>query len=91
MAVTPKDEDRQSKHFIAEVTLWQEMSYQLVEPPRDTSVAHLQNENWRLRAQMVRRHAAEHTDPDTKRALLELAESYDLLAQRDAQSKNGRQ
>jgi hypothetical protein len=91
MAVTPKDNDRHLKRIIAEVTLWQEMLEQLIELRRHASVpdpdAHLKNENWRQRAESARRHADEHTDSDTKQALLELAESYELLAQRDERSK----
>jgi hypothetical protein len=89
MAVTPKEDDRHLRRIVADAILWQEMLEQLVELRRHASVpdpdAHLavKNENWRLRAESARRHAAEHTDPDTEQALLEFAESYDLLAQRD--------
>ena len=73
------------------MTLWQEMLEQLVELQRHASVpdpdAHVKNENWRQRAESARLNVAEHTDPDKKQALLELAESYDLLAQRDARAK----
>jgi hypothetical protein len=41
-------------------------------------------QDWQQLAENARRHATEHGDPDTKQALLELAESYDKLAQRDA-------
>ena len=37
---------------------------------------------WRNRAERVRRYAAEMTDPESKQAMLELAHSYELLAQR---------
>jgi hypothetical protein len=93
MAVTPREDDRYLKRIAAEVTLWQEMLEQLVELRRNASApdpdAYLtvKNENWRQRAESARRHAAEHTDPATKQALLELAESYDLLAQRDERAK----
>ena len=77
MAVTPKEDDRHLKRLVAEVTLWQEMLERLVELKRHASApdAHLtaKNENWRHRAESARLHAAEHTDPDTKQALLELA------------------
>ena len=92
MAVTSKEDDRHLKRLVAEATLWEEMFEQLVELQRHASVpdpdAHLKNENWQQRAKIARRHAAEHADPDTKEALLELAESYDLLAQRDDRTKN---
>jgi hypothetical protein len=41
-------------------------------------------QDWQQLAENARRHATEHADPDTKQALLELAESYDKLAERDA-------
>jgi hypothetical protein len=89
--MAPKEDDRHLKRIVADVTLWQEMLERLVELKRHASVpdpdANLKNENWRQRAESARLHAAEHTDPDTKQALLELAESYDLLAQRDERSK----
>jgi hypothetical protein len=37
---------------------------------------------WRKRAERVRSYAAEMTDPESKQAMLELADSYELLAQR---------
>jgi hypothetical protein len=37
---------------------------------------------WRKRAERVRRYAAEMADPDSKQATLELADSYERLAQR---------
>jgi hypothetical protein len=37
---------------------------------------------WRKRAQRARRYAAETTDPESKQAMLELADSYERLAQR---------
>lgn len=89
MAVTPREDDRHLKRLVAEVTLWQEMLDQLVELRRYASVPDphanlaVTHEGWRQRAANARRHAAKHTDLDTKLALLELAESYDLLAQRD--------
>jgi hypothetical protein len=66
------------------------ISEQLAELKRYAPVVpsgHLKSENWQQCGEMARHHAAEHTDPDTNQALLELAESYDLLARRDAQSK----
>jgi hypothetical protein len=93
--MAPKVDDRHLKRIVAEVTLWQEMLERLVELKRHASVpdpdAHLKDENWPKRAEMARLHAAEHIDPDTKQALLGLAESCDLLAQRDARAKNDRQ
>jgi hypothetical protein len=89
MLVTPTEDDRHLRRIVADAILWLEMLEQLVELRRHVSVpdpdAHLTvtNENWRKRAEIARRHGAEHTDPDTKQMLLELAESYDLLAQRD--------
>jgi hypothetical protein len=93
--VTPKEDDRHLMRLVAEVTLWQEMLEQLVGRQRHASDpdAHLtvKNENWRRRAEIARRHATEHTDPSTKQALLELAESYDLLVQRDERAQKDRQ
>jgi hypothetical protein len=38
--------------------------------------------NWRKRAERVRSYSAEMTDPESKHAMHELADSYELLAQR---------
>jgi hypothetical protein len=92
MAVSPKEDDRHLRRLVAEVTLWREMLEQLVELQRDASVpdpdAHVKNKNWRQRAGIARRHAGEHSDPDTTQALLEFSESYDLLAQRDERAND---
>jgi hypothetical protein len=40
------------------------------------------NRYWQTRAERVRRYAAEMADPDFKQAMLGLADSYELLAQR---------
>jgi hypothetical protein len=44
---------------------------------------------WRKRAERVRRCAAEMIDPDSKQAMLELADSYERLAQRDERTQAG--
>jgi hypothetical protein len=48
------------------------------------------NRYWQKRAERVRCYAAEMTDPDSRQAMLELAESYRLLAQRaDERAEEG--
>jgi hypothetical protein len=37
---------------------------------------------WQKRAERVRRYAVEMTDPNSKQAMVDLADSYELLAQR---------
>jgi hypothetical protein len=89
MAVIRKDDDRHLQRMIAHVIRWHEMLDRLVELKQqvslsDSDVLTAQKRDWKRLAETARRHATEHTDPDTKQALLELAESYDKLAQRDA-------
>ena len=40
------------------------------------------NRYWQKRAERVRCYAAEMGDPDSRQAMLELADSYERLAQR---------
>lgn len=44
-------------------------------------------EHWRQRAEEARRQAEEIKDPGAKRAMLGIAESYELIAQRAAEAK----
>jgi hypothetical protein len=84
------DDDRHLRRLIADVIQWQEMLERLVElrqeatDPDDDAVPAVARQGWQQLAEDARQHAAEHTDLDTRQALLELAESYDKLAQRDA-------
>jgi hypothetical protein len=89
MAVIGKDNDRNLRRMVADIVHWQETFDRLVELRRptslsDTDVSTVTKQDWQQLAENARRHAAEHTDLDTKQALLELADSYDKLAQRDA-------
>ena len=85
MAITPEDNLR----MVADANRWQELLERLVELRQETcssdseGVPAVTKQDWRKRAESVRRQA-EHTDPGTRQALLELAESYDKLAERDA-------
>jgi hypothetical protein len=90
VAPVQKENDQHLRRLIADAIRCQETLERLVELKQETAgsatdaVPTLSKQDWRQRAAKVRRYAVESTDPDTRQALLELAESYDELAQRDA-------
>jgi hypothetical protein len=84
-----KDDDRHLRRMVADVIHWQEMLDRLVElrqhsSPSESDALTATKQDWPQLAENARRHATEHADPDAKQALLELAERYDKLAERDA-------
>jgi hypothetical protein len=84
------DGDPHLRRLVADTIHWQEMLERLVELRHEAAgsdhdaVPAAAKQDWPQLAENARQHAIEHTDLDTKQALLELAESYDKLAQRDA-------
>jgi hypothetical protein len=84
------DNDRHLRRLVADAIHWQEMLERLVELRQeaagsdDDAVLIAAKQDWQQLAENARQHAVEHIDLDTKQGLLELAESYDKLAQRDA-------
>jgi hypothetical protein len=84
-----KGDDRHLRRMVADIIHLQEMFDRLVElkqhaSPSVSDALTATRQDWQQLAENARRHATEHADPDTKQALLELAESYDKLAERDA-------
>jgi hypothetical protein len=90
VAPVQKENDRHLRRLIADAIRWQETLERLVELRQGATgstvdtASTVAKQDWRQPAANVRRYAVESTDPDTKQALIELAQSYDKLAQRDA-------
>jgi hypothetical protein len=90
MAVIQKDNDCHRQRLIADAIHWQEMLERLVElkqeaaGPDEDAVLEVAKQDCRQRAANVRQHAIGLNEPDSKEALIELAESYDKLPHCDA-------